>query len=208
MKERRLGAANAVIDRFDANGDGKMQESEFPQAWLTRYGFSEVDDDGNGSVTAEEYSKFLATINDATARTFQRSDRNNDGQLTKDEAPGVWQRATSYDTDSDGSISWEEFQLGEGKREHQANVRKAGQRLLGLQLAQGKKGLEISRVTPGSPAYDAKIRTGDTLVSIHGEVVGTLDDVRGLVSQGPDKQTLKLIRDGKEIERVVEFQSE
>ena len=47
---------------------------------------------------------------------------------------------------------------------------------------------------------------GDTLLTIDGKPVLSLDDVRSLVKNGASKKPLKLIREGKEIERMVEFQ--
>ncbi len=210
-EERAMGAARAMIDRVDSNGDGQLTESEFSSIPFLRYDFLDVDRDGNGSLTVEEYGNFLFSLSNpeaAVKKSFAGMDKNADGQITKDEATDIWQLVAAYDTNKNGTITEVEYTLGEGKRKHSADVRRAGQRLLGVGIKNAETGLSIFRVTPGSPADDARIRAGDILLSIGRESVGSLDDVRKLVNEGPDQQTLKLIREGKEVEITVKFPAE
>ncbi len=54
---------------------------------------------------------------------FERSDKNKDGKLTKDELPDFfWQRLSAADADKDGSVSKAELE------EHFKNMRPPGTR--------------------------------------------------------------------------------
>jgi serine protease Do/serine protease DegQ len=63
-------------------------------------------------------------------------------------------------------------------------------------------GAVVSQVTPGSPAEEAGVKAGDVITKANGLEIDNSADLRnriGLMRVG-DKVTLKLIRDGKEIE--------
>lgn len=70
--------------KFDTNKDGKLNLKEFEALWLdhTRQqmvrSFQHLDSDGDAIVTTDEYVKPFH-------RMVDRADRNNDGQLNKDD---------------------------------------------------------------------------------------------------------------------------
>jgi hypothetical protein len=85
---------------LDQNGDGKVRESEWKGA---REDFAFLDLDGNGSITAQEFSGI----------TFESMDTNRDGSIVKLE----WRKARRsfdlLDENADGKISPEEFKVRE-----------------------------------------------------------------------------------------------
>jgi hypothetical protein len=73
-----------LFTRYDADTDGKLSLSEFEQLWLDlrrRHmvrGFQHIDEDGDATITAEE---FLEPYADAVARM----DRDGDGAISGDD---------------------------------------------------------------------------------------------------------------------------
>ena len=72
-----------------------------------------ADADSNGEVTLEE---FLAKLPNSNEHRFNVLDRNNDGVLTKEDIPWeerakVLRKLQHADTDGDGSVTFEEFQV-------------------------------------------------------------------------------------------------
>ncbi|HZR29402.1 MAG TPA: Do family serine endopeptidase [Terriglobales bacterium] len=84
--------------------------------------------------------------------------------------------------------------------EFQAQANPAVARVYGV-----KSGVTVSNVTPGGPADQAGIRTGDTLVSVNGAPVKNGDELVDKISHLPPGQKAKLgyIRNGKEDEATV-----
>ena len=66
----------------------------------------------------------------------------------------------------------------------------------GIYYWQGKDGMDLVEVLVESPAYEAGLRTGDTLLKIDGEKVLRRDEGREVVSRDP-RDVLKEIRRGK-----------
>jgi serine protease Do len=68
-----------------------------------------------------------------------------------------------------------------------------------------KSGVTVSNVTPGGPADQGGIRTGDTIISINGTAVKTGDELVDKVSHlAPgDKAKVGYVRNGKEDETTV-----
>ena len=52
------GNPAAFMERFDSDKDGKLSKDELPERMQAR--FSEIDSDGDGSVSSQEFSKFAA----------------------------------------------------------------------------------------------------------------------------------------------------
>ena len=65
------------------------------------------------------------------------------------------------------------------------------------------KGALVAQVVPGGPADEAGIEQGDVIVNFDGQLVGDSKDLPRIVASTPVGKTvmLKLLRDGKEIER-------
>ncbi len=73
-----------------------------------------------------------------------------------------------------------------------------------LGLKEGKGAL-VSQVTPGGPADKAGVEQGDVIVNFDGKPVGDSKDLPRIVAATPvgKSVTVKLLRDGKEVERAV-----
>lgn len=69
--------------RFDADKDGKLSPEEYEALWLDAMRarmterFQKLDDDGDSAISAEEFGK--------SKKLFSRLDRNEDGEITRDE---------------------------------------------------------------------------------------------------------------------------
>ena len=83
-QEEILMVRRTRLSEFDANNDGKLDLSEYEALWLDAMReqmvdrFQAHDDDGDGSVTIEEFSEDYANI-------VERRDRNGDGVLNSDD---------------------------------------------------------------------------------------------------------------------------
>jgi len=122
-----------LIERFDANKDGKLELSELPphmQKFMAKGDtnndgvlsadelkagaekmraehLAKVDTDHDGKVSPEERKAAFEKF--AEAR-FEKMDKNNDGALSKDEIGDKrWQRLSVADTDKNGSVTREEL---------------------------------------------------------------------------------------------------
>lgn len=75
---------DAKLERFDADGDGKLTLKEYEALWLERMrermvdSFQRLDADGDAQVTATEFAR-------PGDRRFMWMDRDNDGQVTMEE---------------------------------------------------------------------------------------------------------------------------
>ena len=85
-----------MFDRFDANEDGKIEQSEIDSAHAGR--FSESDADGDGALSTEEIKAMVMK------RAETRADRMAERMLNR------------MDEDGDGSISQAEFNDAHGGR--------------------------------------------------------------------------------------------
>jgi Ca2+-binding EF-hand superfamily protein len=96
---------NAMIKRFDANGDGRLALSEVPERM--REHLASADTDGNGYLSVQE----LTAARDAMEQArFAREDKNGDGALTEDEVGARgWAHLKVADTDGNGKITLAEI---------------------------------------------------------------------------------------------------
>ncbi len=102
--------ADAVFQRADRNGDGKVTPDELPNGAT----FARFDLDKDGIITPEEGRKVLDSTEVAEAvatdpaggeLVFKYLDKNADGVLTADELPKQAQRVKALDRDKDGRIT-------------------------------------------------------------------------------------------------------
>jgi S1-C subfamily serine protease len=70
---------------------------------------------------------------------------------------------------------------------------------LGIQMAQGNRGVQIGDVTAGGPAVGSGLKAGDVIVNVDGKQVTEVDDVpAAIASKKPgDDVAVEVIRDGK-----------
>jgi Do/DeqQ family serine protease len=67
---------------------------------------------------------------------------------------------------------------------------------LGLAVAPGDSGVEVTRVDPSGPAAGAGIRAGDVLEEVNGKSVRSASDLRSALARSDDKPALMLVRRG------------
>ncbi|HVW26827.1 MAG TPA: hypothetical protein VHC69_15770 [Polyangiaceae bacterium] len=104
-----------LIQKFDANGDGKLEVSELPERMQAFLGKADTNNDGVLSVaelTAARdafHAKFSGKSLDP-ATVLKNLDKNGDGKLEADELPPRMQQFMSKaDTNGDGALTLEEM---------------------------------------------------------------------------------------------------
>ncbi|HEX4132343.1 MAG TPA: hypothetical protein VHZ24_20090 [Pirellulales bacterium] len=123
--------AKQMIARADANGDGKLSKDEAPDR--LRDNFDRVDRNGDGFVDASELGVVVGGGGrpgapgaggaggggDMAKQILSRNDANNDGKLSRDEAPD-WMKNNfdKLDRNSDGFLEASELQAP-GRRPNQ-----------------------------------------------------------------------------------------
>ncbi|MBI3271714.1 MAG: EF-hand domain-containing protein [Planctomycetes bacterium] len=103
----RLREGMNKFREVDRDGDGIVTREEFPlQAPV---GFNELDEDGDGGIVVADVLAFVGHKYSAPARGFvERYDRNGDGRVSREEFGGSEEAFDRLDADHDGSISREE----------------------------------------------------------------------------------------------------
>lgn len=99
------GFAMRMMERFDADKDGKITQAEIDAAQTER--FAKANSDGQGGVTIQEFGPFFAEEHrERMVRAFQRLDSDGDGQISKEEfdarTAGMVQR---MDRNGDGALT-------------------------------------------------------------------------------------------------------
>lgn len=79
--------------------------------------------------------------------------------------------------------------------------------VLGVAIDWSRAGLIVGEVSKGSKARDAGIQPGDVIVSLEGQRIRNLDDLRNelLRKQVGDKVKLSILRDGEAMQKEVEL---
>ena len=111
--EERNPGSDRAMNRHDE------RHQAFSKTW------KQADQNGDGVITREEFDqmpRLQKLPNDQRERLFKRLDKNQDGQMGKDEIrrilekprhrDGLMTRIWELDTDKSGGISFEEFQQG------------------------------------------------------------------------------------------------
>ena len=109
----------SFLKSIDTDGDKAISKEEAGERW-ERMG--KLDKDGDGKVTMQELMAGHSGPgtgpgrpgeNGGPGEMFKRSDKNNDGKLSKDEVPeALWGRMGKLDKDGDNAISQEEAKAG------------------------------------------------------------------------------------------------
>lgn len=103
------------FETLDADGSGEITPEDLASLADTR--FSDVDTNGDGSVSRDEFvAAHVARAEKRAAQRFERLDADGDGVLSRDvlEARGGKHRGARmierFDTDGSGGVSAEEFE--------------------------------------------------------------------------------------------------
>lgn len=99
----------AMIQRFDKNGDGVLEIKELPELLQQRLAAADTNKDGKLSV--QELEAHRATrMEEHGKKKFAALDKNGDGVLTKDEVGDEkWQRIGKADANGDGRVTQDEL---------------------------------------------------------------------------------------------------
>lgn len=97
----------ALLSKFDANKDGKLQVAELPEhkrEWL-----SGADTNKDGTLSTDELSAQMVAHK---KEWFSKADKNADGALTQSEVdrPGKWERIQKADANKDGKVTMAEME--------------------------------------------------------------------------------------------------
>jgi len=94
-----------LIERFDANKDGKLQVSELPDRLRAR--LAAADTNSDGVLTVDELNAHAAKMRQAR---FAAADKNGDGALDASEVgPERWARIQVADANKDGKVTQAEL---------------------------------------------------------------------------------------------------
>jgi hypothetical protein len=130
-KHGRRGAKDParMMERLDANGDGKLAVSELPERAQRRFG--DADQDRDGFLSVEEIK---ARVKKGGKERFAKLDADGDGFVTKDEAGEKrWDRMKVADANGDDKVTVEELKAAhesgklKGKRQRRGEGRPQGQ---------------------------------------------------------------------------------
>lgn len=95
----------SLIQRFDANKDGKLQVSELPERLRARLG--KADTNGDGVLTPVELTVQAAKTKQ---ERFAAADKNKDGAIEANEVrPQRWARIQVADANKDGKVTQAEL---------------------------------------------------------------------------------------------------
>jgi hypothetical protein len=90
-----------LLERFDANHDGRLQTSELPRLAV-------ADTDHDGVISPDELHAFGVA---RRAARFARADKNGDGKLVPDEVGAArWEHLKVADANADGAVTLEEIE--------------------------------------------------------------------------------------------------
>ncbi len=116
----RPGRRGPMSRRF--HGDGP--DRELRHAEIEAEVFAELDADGNGELSQDEYSaenQRAAKKAVMQQHMFSRMDQNDDGVIDRDEFREPAKRLTELDTDGNGEVTRDELRAGFRTRFHQAS---------------------------------------------------------------------------------------
>lgn len=103
--------ARRAFEELDANGDGKIDSSEFQAPRKDR--FAAIDQNGDGAITIKEIKKYRErAAEERLEKRFAALDRDGDGKVTRDEIRA--QRFARLDRNGDGYLSPRELRGGRG----------------------------------------------------------------------------------------------
>ena len=133
------GHGMQMMERYDANKDGKLSQEEIDTNRTQWHG--EFDADKNATLSLEEFKAlWLKARHEEMVREFQRFDRDGDAQVTLDEYKGpLASMVANMDRNGDGVLSREDHRRmkGEGRHGKRGDRMKHGQGM-GQGMGQGQ----------------------------------------------------------------------
>ena len=113
---RRQAGAHR-LKSLDVDQDGRISRDEWKR---TPEIFDRLDANHDGAVTRDEFQAARGKRGERGQRAMRRlreADKNNDGQISRDEWPGKAERFDRLDTNHDGVITRDEVRARRGRRQ-------------------------------------------------------------------------------------------
>jgi EF hand len=122
------GGGMGFFEQFDANQDGRITQAEVHEVRRSR--LTEFDQDGDGSLTLEEYQAlWLDAMRERMVDQFQAHDDDGDGMVTAEEFGERFDRMVSrLDTDDDDALTLDEMRRHGERRGDRGGEREDGDR--------------------------------------------------------------------------------
>ena len=108
-KHKRGRRLERLLDAYDTNGDGKLTQAEIDQARAGR--FADFDTNGDGKLSLEEYQAlWMDAMRERMVDRFQSLDNDGDAAVTTEEFGKPYKRIVQrMDRNEDGEISRDDF---------------------------------------------------------------------------------------------------
>ena len=107
--QARLLQTNAVdlLEKFDASGDGQLDQGELPERLWEKLTELQVDANGDSLLTPAELSSAITAIRE---EKFDSKDTDGNGQLVAAEVgERIWEKISVADVDNDQAVTFTEF---------------------------------------------------------------------------------------------------
>ena len=106
-----------LFESFDANGDGRITQTEVDEVRQRR--LEEFDTNGDGSLSLEEYQAlWMEAVRERMVDRFQAHDDDGDGLVTAEEFNEQFSSIVSrVDRDGDGELTMDELRRQQGDRD-------------------------------------------------------------------------------------------
>ncbi len=140
--------ARHMMERYDANKDGKLTQDEIDQNRTQWHG--EFDADKNATLSLDEFRNlWLKARNEQMVREFQRFDRDGNGQVTLDEyKTPLANLVANRDRNGDGALSREDRRERGERGRHRGHGQGQGQ---GTMNDDGDEGQPPVQPAPANP---------------------------------------------------------
>lgn len=120
-----IGTGNLLAEKNGENkgpGKGRPSREQMHKKMLEKF-----DADGDGKLNETERAKAKAAMQKRGAEKFAKADKNGDGKLSKDEVPAeVWARMSKADKNGDGAVSKEEMKAAHAGKHGKGGAKKTG----------------------------------------------------------------------------------
>jgi len=115
LSAAEIDAAPVTLRKLDANGDGALEQAELGPAA------------GPAAAASDRRATAAATASERLVKRYLQSDKDGDGKLSADEAPGALKRQfEQIDKNGDGFLDADELKAPRGREEGRS--RRAGRR--------------------------------------------------------------------------------